>query len=348
MKRFLSCLMALLLLALSLGGCAAPGGNPSGNSFDMEKAGVGFDFPQELQEIKAAIQPSYGAELAQGSGLYVSGLQYCAMNRNKYRDLAKKKSLSDDDLAFISPRMIDFLLVYTIDKNRTMDDLLSLAPLYGLPVAGIKELGSLGEYSYFYVVDPYEENLEGSFIFDEGFREEYDGIVKFCMEDDMDWIRMFEPKGIETAGDGSLVSFETEDLEGNKIKSEDIFSAHRLTMVNIWGTYCGPCIREMPDLEVLNQRLGEKDCAIIGIVCDVASSTDSKMVKAAEDIISDTGVTYLNILPWKNFYKDLPTAYIPTTYFVDSEGRIIGEPAIGARGADDYEKLLDDILKTLE
>ena len=71
-------------------------------------------------------------------------------------------------------------------------------------------------------------------------------------------------------------------------------------------------------------------------------------IQTAEEIIADTGVTYRNLLPWDGFDAALPAEYIPTTYFVDSQGRLIGEAAVGARGADDYEALLNEALASLE
>ena len=147
---------------------------------------------------------------------------------------------------------------------------------------------------------------------------------------------------------GGGLAFETTDLDGNDVSAADIFSAHKLTMVNIWGTYCGPCIGEMPDLEVLNARLAEKDCAIIGIVCDVRGSGDTKTIGIAKDIISQTGVTYLNLLPWETFWDELPAEFIPTTYFVASDGQVVGEAAVGARGANEYEALVDELLAEIE
>jgi len=147
---------------------------------------------------------------------------------------------------------------------------------------------------------------------------------------------------------GGGLAFETTDLEGNAVSASDIFRAHKLTMINIWGTYCGPCVGEMPDLEVLHARLAEKDCAIIGIVCDVRGSGDTKTIGIAKDIISQTGVTYLNLLPWETFWDELPAEFIPTTYFVASDGQVVGEAAVGARGADEYEALVDELLAEKE
>ena len=145
-------------------------------------------------------------------------------------------------------------------------------------------------------------------------------------------------------GAGSAISFETTDLDGNPVSSADIFSRNRLTMVNIWGTFCGPCINEMPDLEILNQRLGDKGCAIVGVVIDAGGDYQMEVIRAAEEIIGDTGVSYLNLLPWEGIDDQFPAQYIPTTYFVDSHGNIVGETAVGSRGADDYEALIDEAL----
>ncbi len=143
------------------------------------------------------------------------------------------------------------------------------------------------------------------------------------------------------------VSFETTDLKGNAYSSKDIFAEHDVTLVNLWGTYCGPCIREMPDLQLLDERLKEKNCAVVGIVLDVQSSKDTAMVKAAEAVIEDTGVKYLNLVYWDGLIEDFPAEFIPTSYLVDSEGKIVGGPSVGAMGADEYEKLVDEALKAI-
>ena len=149
----------------------------------------------------------------------------------------------------------------------------------------------------------------------------------------------------ENAAADSVLSFETTDLEGNTVRSEDIFSENRITMVNIWGTFCGPCISEMPSLEELNGRLDEKDCGVIGIVCDVAGHEDTGQIETAKEIIGTTGVTYQNLLPWDGFDEALPAMFIPMTYFVNAEGQLTGEPSVGAKGADEYEALVDEILQ---
>ena len=151
-----------------------------------------------------------------------------------------------------------------------------------------------------------------------------------------------EPSG---GSEDKGISFVTTDLKGNSYSSEDIFKEHDITLVNLWGTYCGPCIREMPDLQILDERLKEKNCAVVGIVIDVPTAKDSGMVRTAEAVIEETGVKYLNLVYWDGIFEVFPAEFIPTTYLVDSDGNILGEPSVGARGADEYEKLVDDALK---
>ena len=151
----------------------------------------------------------------------------------------------------------------------------------------------------------------------------------------------------ETAGQtgaGPAISFETTDLDGNPVSSADIFSQNKITMVNIWGTFCGPCINEMPDLEILNQRIGDKGCGLVGVVIDAGGDYQMAVIGTAEEIIADTGASYLNLLPWEGIDDQFPAQYIPTTYFVDANGNIVGETAVGSRGADDYEALIDEAL----
>ena len=151
-----------------------------------------------------------------------------------------------------------------------------------------------------------------------------------------------ETAGTET-GEPAVV-FATTDLDGNPVTAEEIFSENKVTMVNLWGTFCGPCINEMPDLEELSGRLADKDCGIIGVVIDIAGPDDTAHIEAAKEIEADTGVTYLSILPWAGIDEMMPAQFVPTTYFVDADGQIVGEAAVGARGADEYEALLDEVL----
>ena len=80
------------------------------------------------------------------------------------------------------------------------------------------------------------------------------------------------------------------------------------------------------------------------VVIDAGGDYQMEVIRAAEEIIGDTGVSYLNLLPWEGIDDQFPAQYIPTTYFVDANGNIVGETAVGSRGADDYEALIEEAL----
>ena len=314
-------------------------------TIDMSSAGVSFDLPAEMQQIQGVLQTAYGDEIDLGAGIWFTGLQYCAMTKEKYEELVNKGSaLTQEDVDFIRARIVDLLLVYTIDGGRTLEDAAGELTAWGLPVEGARLIGTAGDCSFYSLADPEREVLDTLYVFDGDLRAEFERLVTACEE--ADWIRCYEPKKAP-ALDGASITFETTDLDGNPVSSVELFGAHALTMVNLWGTYCGPCINEMPDLAELSARLEEKNCAIVGVVVDASGRNQESVIESAKEIIADTGVTYLNLLPWNRIAGDLPSQYIPTTYFIDSEGRIVGEAAIGSRGADEYEALIDAALASL-
>ena len=142
--------------------------------------------------------------------------------------------------------------------------------------------------------------------------------------------------------DGSSISFQTTDLDGNAVDSKELFAKNKITMINIWGTYCGPCVEEMPEIEVISKEYADKGAAVAGLVVDVTETDDSKLADA-EDIVKTTGVTYLNLKAWDGSNSQLPAPGTPTTYFVDSEGNLVGDPIVGANVAK-YREALDGLL----
>ena len=347
-KRMLCALLALLLAVTA--GCAAGTDGEDWTEgdavFELGEAGVTFDMTGVAEELSGVIQPAYGYELSDGSGIYLSGLTYCAMTREKYDELvAKNGAYTDEERQFIGTHLAEFILVFTIDGNRTMEELNSALEEMGVPFRADMEAGSAGEYRFYALADPDRALENNGFILDDEFRADYERLLDMCGE--LSWIKVYEPKSVHAAAEGDQIVFETTDLDGNTVKSEDIFSANDLTMINIWGTYCGPCIAEMPELALLSDRLSSKGCAVIGVVVDIRSPSDSDTIAAAKEILSDTGVEYLNILMWDSFPDDLPSQFVPTTYFVDRNGCIVGEAVIGAQGADDYEAVIDELMKKM-
>ena len=151
-------------------------------------------------------------------------------------------------------------------------------------------------------------------------------------------MKVYTPQTWHGSEDGSTVSFDTVDLNGNPISSEALFAQNKVTMINIWATTCGPCIEEMPELEEMNKEFQQKGGAIVGIVDDVWVN-NTKYIDEAKSIVEDTGATYTNLCAWEGYEELLPSVGTPTSYFVDSKGQIIGDPILGAAPAKYIEKM---------
>lgn len=138
--------------------------------------------------------------------------------------------------------------------------------------------------------------------------------------------------------------FQTMDImDGNVIKSEEFYKEKPLTLVNVWGTFCGPCKEEMPDLGKLYEDYKDK-VNFLGVVVDTNVSMDTN-VEEAQQIIKDSGVNYKNIMPNPTTEDTLVNiTAMPTTFFVNSDGKVLG----GFVGKADKDSLAATIDKLLE
>lgn len=138
------------------------------------------------------------------------------------------------------------------------------------------------------------------------------------------------------------VSFSSADLDKNKI-TDEIFSAADVTVVNVWGTFCPPCIREMPELAAWQKSM-PKNAQIIGIVCDVNSTDDAKGISKAKAILKKSGATFPNVIANQSLAQFLNgIQFVPTTFLVDKNGNIVGDMIVGAQVAK-YKKAVEDYL----
>lgn len=136
--------------------------------------------------------------------------------------------------------------------------------------------------------------------------------------------------------------FASETLEGTAV-TQDVFEESDLTMVNIWGTFCGPCIREMPELGEISREYEEKDFRIIGMLCDVYESGD----ETALEIVEATQADYMHIVASKDLQNGIlgQVQAVPTTIFVDSSGNQVGEIYTGARDKESWLEIIEEIRK---
>ena len=148
----------------------------------------------------------------------------------------------------------------------------------------------------------------------------------------------------ETSENGfpvNMPEFSTTDMDGNKV-TNDIFAEYDLTVVNFWATYCNPCIDELPELAEWKKELPD-NVNLIGLLVDV-DEKGSDQYKLAEKIIKETGADYQHLIATEEFDDMISNLVgVPTTFFVDSTGKIIGEPFAGA-DVDAYKQTVEDYL----
>ena len=153
--------------------------------------------------------------------------------------------------------------------------------------------------------------------------------------------------------DGSMQkfpAFEGKDLDGNPVKSDELFSANAVTVVNFWFTGCKPCVGELSELDALNKELAKKGGALIGVNTSTLDGDETE-ISEAKDVLAKKGVTYQNVYfaPDGEAGKFITNilAY-PTTYVVDRNGNIVGDPIVGAitekKQAETLQKLIDQAL----
>ncbi len=140
---------------------------------------------------------------------------------------------------------------------------------------------------------------------------------------------------VKTTDDSSLPKFpvfEGKDLDGNTVKSSDLFSGKAVTVVNFWFTTCGPCVGELGDLDALNKELSGKGGALIGINAFTLDGNEAA-ISDAKDVLTQSGATYQNVYfdSGSEAGKFVESIYAyPTTYVVNRSGRIVGDPIVGA------------------
>ncbi|MFR2043232.1 MAG: TlpA disulfide reductase family protein [Oscillospiraceae bacterium] len=181
--------------------------------------------------------------------------------------------------------------------------------------------------------------------------EKYPEVAEMSMDSEMSM-----PAGNDMSmapDDGSMQkfpAFEGKDLDGNPVKSDELFSANAVTVVNFWFTTCNPCVGELAELDALNKELAQKGGALIGVNTFTLDGNEAA-ISEAKDVLAKKGATYQNVyFPSDGEAGKFTTnifAY-PTTYVVDRSGNIVGDPIVGAitekKQAETLQKLIDQAI----
>ena len=159
----------------------------------------------------------------------------------------------------------------------------------------------------------------------------------------------YEKESDVTDDIGNLGEFSMQDLDGN-IYTQDMFADYDLTMVNVFTTWCSPCINEIPDLEKLKNEMSSQGVNVVGIVLDSVDTNGTEIqetIETAKLLAEKTGVSYPFLIPDAGYLNGRLSGInaVPETFFVDKEGNIVGDTYSGSRTFEDWKSVVETELK---
>ena len=271
--------------------------------------------------------------------------------KNAEEALAIHKELMAQEKALLSEKTELWEKVFmAADKGMTMqEDGKNYGNFLLKTIEDAKEEFSDEEYAWLKETATEISNIENKLT---ALEEKYPEIMQKSMDGDMSMPSDQNGAG-KMADQGSMQkfpAFEGKDLDGNTVKSDELFSGNAVTVVNFWFTTCNPCVGELAELDALNKELAEKGGALIGVNTFTLDG-DKAAIADAKDVLAKKGATYQNIYFGSGgdagkFVENV-FAY-PTTYVVDRNGNIVGDPIVGAvTGKTQAEALQAQIDKAL-
>ena len=270
--------------------------------------------------------------------------------KNAEEALALHKELLERENAILSENAELWEIVFmAADKGMTMqEDGKNYGDFLLDTIEGAKDQFTDKEYEWLKESTTEISNIENKLT---ELENKYPEIMQESTDGDMS-----VPAGSDMTNppdDGSMQkfpSFEGKDLDGNEVKSDELFSANAVTVVNFWFTTCNPCVGELSELDALNKELAKKGGALIGVNTFTLDG-DEAAISEAKDVLAKKGATYQNVYFDSDGEAGKFTTNIfayPTTYVVDRNGNIVGEPIVGAiteeNQAETLQKLIDQAL----
>lgn len=270
--------------------------------------------------------------------------------KNTEEAIAMHKELMAQENALLSEKTELWEKVFmAADKGMTMqEDGKNYGDFLLKTIEDAKEEFSDEEFAWLKESATEISNIENKLT---ALEEKYPEIVQQSMDGDMSI-----PAGSDTSNppdDGSMQkfpAFEGKDLDGNAVKSDELFSANAVTVVNFWFTTCNPCVGELSELDALNKELAKKGGTLIGVNTFTLDG-DEAAISEAKDVLAKKGATYQNVYFDSDGEAGKFTTNIfayPTTYVVDRNGNIVGDPIVGAitekKQAETLQKLIDQAL----
>ena len=328
----------------------APSNGKNAKAWDLPLAGFSFTVPESFRSCKGQLYYADRGETDYGSEIFSADIIYLARTDEEKAAFEEKaagateltpelQAVTDEYYDNRNPGLVFFVCAgKEIDSQKITDTV-----LYGLPAREFTQVGESDKYNFYFIVPDYTgyEDFLRENLGDELY-EEFDAQLKNAGSLKAQ-VSVKDPvRPVTAAGTGEQFVFETTDLDGKAVSSADLFAGHKVTMINIWATWCDPCKNELPELEEFAKELAGKDCQIIGICED--TSYDDTAASEAKEILAKAGVTYTNIKATDKMLEMMTCLAMPTSYFVDSSGHVLTTPIKGA----DFEKYREKLEEALK
>jgi len=282
---------------------------------------------------------------SKGNGMFFMLFNYIALSAEDVAALEANSvngQPSQEESMKMMKKMGILLTLVGIDGGRGIKEVIKAMKTDKISEDNFTEVGRHGDITYYAISD---HDSEETYVQrqDPGFGEEFRTLQAALIEA-LKNAEYFEPRIPGADLIGRTVRFETTDIDGNPVKSEDLFAGHAVTMVNFWATWCGPCKSELEELGNIHRRIAEHDAAIIGICLDADEKPEE-----CRALIKEKSITYVNLMPDGKLDTELDVASIPTSVFVSREGKIMTHPFIGVPAdISEYEKTFEKLLAQAE
>ncbi|MBR2769001.1 MAG: TlpA family protein disulfide reductase [Solobacterium sp.] len=324
---------------------------------DFPRSGFSIHYPQDYMDTTVTEaegefgEPTDEGETEYGSGVVSARIDYVLRTRQEREEFqtwiqGTPDELSDEDMAKVEEYYrptVPILQIIGINGGRTADDILKKF-FTGREdiIEGFTEIGQYNGFTYY----NFKYNLEFPIV-----AEKLEGVAPEAIEDfktrrddiasHTEWFHFYDLQPDFVPPEiGTKITFTAKDLDGNEFSSEEIFSDHELTIVNIWRTWCGVCISEFPELTQIAEDFADRGAALVTYCAD-ADGDD--LINTAKDI-ADSNRLELTLARSEEINRQLPWQATPYTYFIDREGKVLCYPISGsdtARVRDYTEKLLN-------
>ena len=326
------------------------------NTWSAPFAGIGrFDLPQSWSGAKGTLKATGGSESIPGTGLTETNILYFAMSDPDYDSLVNQLATysymaqTNPNAYAVYSRLAEtyqaslaqVCSIYGVSGNADEDGLRDRISEIFIKYGGMDEdavrqkvasftvipAGSVNDFSFFIVQK--EDDPGNAFTAEKNkeFQKEFEKLSQNIREiiPSMAFERPAGLTELNVSNDG--IQFSTTDLHGNPVTDRDLFSGHKVTMLNVWSTTCSVCYTEIPQLQEMQEEFAPKGGQIAGLLYD---GDDPALAAEAQQFLDEYGITYPNIAANDELKAAFPTQSFPMTYFFDENGRLIGDPVIGA------------------